>query len=133
MWHWRITTASAHPLSAASSLSFCRIWPLFSSQVHTDSKSRLCGSCGPAHDEVEGFVSSLVTAGVVPLSCGGDHSLLLPLLRAVRSGQRDPLSLIHIDAHTDTWDDLWGEPDHHGSPVRWDPTKFTLLLNYTNL
>lgn len=44
----------------------------------------------------------LVAAGVLPLSCGGDHSLLLPLLKAVRSGQVEPLSMIHVDAHTGT-------------------------------
>lgn len=76
------------------------------------------GQCGAAHAEIHDFVQPLVAAGVAPLSCGGDHSVLLPLLRAVRSVQPEALGLIHIDAHTDTWDTLWGEDDHHGAPVR---------------
>ena len=76
------------------------------------------GSCGPAHAEIASFVKPLVGAGVLPLSCGGDHSVTLPLLEAVRSAQPGPLGLIHVDAHTDTWDELWGESDHHGAPIR---------------
>ena len=66
------------------------------------------GNCSAAHDEITDFVTPLVDAGILPLSCGGDHSVLLPLLKAVRQNQPKPLSLIHIDAHTDTWDSLWG-------------------------
>ena len=45
---------------------------------------------------------------------GGDHSVTLPLLRALhaRSG---PVALIHFDAHCDTWEDHFGEPSGHGT------------------
>ena len=76
------------------------------------------GNCGPAHAEITEFVRPLFEAGILPISCGGDHSVLLPLVKAARSIQSEPLSLIHIDAHTDTWDEIWGEDDHHGAPVR---------------
>jgi len=45
---------------------------------------------------------------------GGDHSVTLPLLRALkrRHGQ---VALIHFDAHCDTWEDHFGEPSGHGT------------------
>jgi guanidinopropionase len=52
------------------------------------------------HKDIEAFVASLVLANIVPLSVGGDHSISLPLLRAV--GKDRPVGLIHIDAHCDT-------------------------------
>jgi len=68
------------------------------------------------HDEIEHFVSRLVTAGVVPLTAGGDHSISYPILRAV--ARERPVGLIHIDAHTDTWDEWKGSAIHHGAPFR---------------
>ena len=45
---------------------------------------------------------------------GGDHSVTLPLLRAVKA-QYGPVALIHFDAHCDTWSDHFGEPSGHGT------------------
>jgi len=45
---------------------------------------------------------------------GGDHSVTLPLLRAL-AGRRGPLAVIHFDAHVDTWPDSFGHPLGHGS------------------
>lgn len=56
-------------------------------------------------------------AGVTPLSVGGDHSITYPILAGLAT--RDaPLGLIHIDAHTDTWDEFQGSKFHHGGPFR---------------
>ena len=56
----------------------------------------------------------LVKADVIPLSCGGDHSDSLPILRAVA---KQPLAFIHIDAHADTgW--FQGSKFNHGAPFR---------------
>ena len=48
---------------------------------------------------------------------GGDHSVTLPLLRALRAQQGRPLSVLHFDAHCDTWRDHFGEPSGHGTWV----------------
>ena len=48
---------------------------------------------------------------------GGDHSVTLPLLRALREQQGRPLSVLHFDAHCDTWRDHFGEPSGHGTWV----------------
>jgi len=69
-----------------------------------------------AHADIEGFFSLLKNAGVVPLAVGGDHSVTLPILRAL--GKDGPVSLIHIDAHTDTWNEFMGSRFCHGAPFR---------------
>ena len=68
------------------------------------------------HKDIETFVAGLVEGGIVPLSVGGDHSIDLPLLRAV--GKTRPVGLIHIDAHCDTDGALEGCEFHHGGPFR---------------
>jgi guanidinopropionase len=67
-----------------------------------------------AHQEIAAFYRSVVGAGVVPLSVGGDHSISLPILRAV--AEHGPVGMIHIDAHCDTGDDYLGSRFHHGTP-----------------
>ena len=48
------------------------------------------------------------------VALGGDHSITLPLLRAL-SKKRGPTALIHFDAHVDTWPNNFGQPYGHGS------------------
>lgn len=48
---------------------------------------------------------------------GGDHSITLPILRALRAHHGRPLAVIHFDAHCDTWADHFGEPSGHGTWV----------------
>ena len=66
--------------------------------------------------EIENFYQSVVTAGTLPLSAGGDHSVTYPILKAL--GANGPVGLVHIDAHTDTWDIFHGSKYHHGAPFR---------------
>lgn len=68
------------------------------------------------HADIEAFADRLVAAGIVPLSVGGDHSVSLPLLRAV--GKERPVGMIHIDAHCDTGGSFEGCKFHHGGPFR---------------
>ena len=48
---------------------------------------------------------------------GGDHSVTLPLLRALNAVHGGPVALVHFDAHCDTWSDHFGEPSGHGTWV----------------
>jgi guanidinopropionase len=66
--------------------------------------------------EIAQFYQKILDAGVVPLSVGGDHSVSLPILRAV--ARRRPIGMVHIDAHCDTGDDYMGSRFHHGAPFR---------------
>jgi len=61
-------------------------------------------------DEVLGSASKL-------LSIGGDHTIALPLLRAMHR-RHGPIALLHFDAHLDTWDTYFGAAYTHGTPFR---------------
>jgi agmatinase len=56
-------------------------------------------------------------AGVVPIGIGGDHSIVLAELRAA-AAVHGRLGLAHFDAHSDTWDEYWGQKYTHGTPFR---------------
>ncbi len=67
--------------------------------------------------DIEAFVRRIVDAGAIPLAAGGDHSITYPIFRALAT-PAEPIGMIHIDAHTDTWGPFRGEKFHHGSPFR---------------
>lgn len=82
------------------------------------------------YELVEKFTSSVVKTGKKFIACGGDHSITLPLLRALHKHHKKPLGLIHFDAHFDTYPPAWDCEYHHGTFVRHavnekliDPTK----------
>jgi agmatinase len=51
------------------------------------------------------------------VAIGGDHTIALPLIRAVRE-RWGPVALVHFDAHLDTWDTYFGASITHGTPFR---------------
>lgn len=69
-----------------------------------------------SHADITGFFQRLNACGVTPLSAGGDHSITLPIMRAI-AGDR-PLGLVHIDAHTDCCDEEMNSRYSHGTPFR---------------
>ena len=52
-----------------------------------------------------------------PLALGGDHTMTYPILRAMAK-KHGPVALIHVDAHADINDDMFGEKIAHGTPFR---------------
>ncbi|MFI9630805.1 agmatinase [Streptomyces sp. NPDC052042] len=64
---------------------------------------------------IEEAASRHMAAGTRLISIGGDHTIALPLLRAVNQ-QHGPVALLHFDAHLDTWDTYFGAPFTHGTP-----------------
>jgi guanidinopropionase len=69
-----------------------------------------------ALDEIAAFFHRVEDAGVVPISAGGDHSVTLPIMRAL--ARERPVGMVHFDAHCDTGDDYLGSKFHHGAPFR---------------
>ena len=69
-----------------------------------------------SHEDIETFYARLYAAGVIPASVGGDHSMTLPILKAL--GRDRPVGLLHIDAHCDTGGPFEGSKFHHGGPFR---------------
>ncbi len=70
-----------------------------------------------AHEAIEMAVRRILDAGALPMIAGGDHSITLPILRAI-AAVHGPVSLIQFDAHIDTWGDYFGGRYFHGSPFR---------------
>ena len=68
-------------------------------------------------DDIAEFYTRVHAAGAAPLSAGGDHAVTLPIFRAIADRER-PLGMVHIDAHTDTWDEFLGSKYMHGTPFR---------------
>jgi guanidinobutyrase len=66
---------------------------------------------------ITGFYERVLAAGCVPLTLGGDHTIALPILRAV-AARHGPVALVHVDAHADINDDMFGERIAHGTPFR---------------
>jgi guanidinopropionase len=69
-----------------------------------------------SHADITEFYREVHAAGAVPLSAGGDHSISLPILRAIAADT--PVGMVHIDAHTDTCDEEFGSKFTHGTPFR---------------
>lgn len=67
-------------------------------------------------EDIESFFRQIHDAGVLPVSAGGDHSITYPIFKAIAADA--PIGLVHIDAHTDTWGEIWGSKFHHGAPFR---------------
>jgi agmatinase len=79
-------------------------------------------TCNPfdiqeAIGQIEPGVATLLAGGASVVALGGDHTIALPMLRAVcaRFGQ---VHLLHFDAHLDTWDTYFGASYTHGTPFR---------------
>lgn len=66
--------------------------------------------------EIAEYYRSVRSAGVMPLSAGGDHSITYPIFQGIAAD--DPVGMIHVDAHTDTWGPFFGSKFHHGAPFR---------------
>lgn len=72
-------------------------------------------------DAVEKGVADVLAAGATPFLVGGDHSVSLPVMRAMHKAF-GPLAVVHFDAHADTGKglDIFSEdPYHHGTPLRY--------------
>lgn len=78
--------------------------------INTFDLKKSIGIIETAYDEI-------LSHGCKPLTLGGDHTLTLPILRAMRK-VHGPVALIHIDAHADVNDEMFGEKIAHGTPFR---------------
>ncbi len=66
---------------------------------------------------IEDYYTGLNSYPLIPLTLGGDHTITLPILRALTK-KHGPVGLIHVDAHTDTNDEMFGEKIAHGTTFR---------------
>ena len=70
-----------------------------------------------AIETIETEAARLLATGAKLMTIGGDHTIALPLLRALHA-IHGPLAVVHFDAHLDTWDTYFGVETTHGTPFR---------------
>ena len=68
-------------------------------------------------DIITNHYDGILSHNAIPLTLGGDHTLTWPILRSVAK-KHGPVALIHIDAHADINDTMFGEKVAHGCPFR---------------
>jgi guanidinobutyrase len=98
-----------------------------------------CGDCDIAlanpqktFERAQADIGAILEAGALPVSLGGDHSITIPAVRAVRAKHSDP-GLVLIDTHLDTAVDVGGEELNHCCPITravdagFDPAKIVLI------
>ena len=66
---------------------------------------------------IEEHFDRVLAAGAKTIALGGDHTIALPILRA-QARIHGPLALVHVDAHADVNDDMFGEKITHGTIFR---------------
>jgi guanidinobutyrase len=66
---------------------------------------------------IEAAYDAILATGCRPLTMGGDHTIALPILRAL-ARKHGPVGMVHVDAHADINDSMFGEPIAHGTPFR---------------
>ena len=119
------TGARFGPRAVREQSSLIRPWnPVL--KVHPFEKLRVadCGdvdvvpiSIERTYAAIEQRIVELTSRGAVPVSVGGDHSVTLPILRAL-ARRHGRLGIVHFDAHPDTWDEYFGSKFFHGTPFR---------------
>ena len=70
-----------------------------------------------AVETIEAAADDLLGTGARLMTLGGDHTIALPLLRAM-AAKHGPVAVVHFDAHLDTWDTYFGAAYTHGTPFR---------------
>lgn len=78
--------------------------------INTFNLSDSIGIIERAYDDILGH-------DCVPLTLGGDHTIALPILRAL-ARKHGPVGMVHVDAHADINESMFGEPIAHGTPFR---------------
>lgn len=68
-------------------------------------------------DIIEAYFDEVLSCGAKTVSMGGDHTIALPILRSVAK-THGPVALVHVDAHSDTNDSMFGETITHGTIFR---------------
>lgn len=70
-----------------------------------------------AVEQIEVGIDELLADGKKLVTLGGDHTIAYPILKSLHK-KHGPITVIHFDAHLDTWDTYFGAPLTHGTPFR---------------
>ena len=98
-----------HPTSGIRPFEVCNVADLGDAPINPMSKD---GSI----DQIEAFIAQMRTLNIVPIAVGGDHTIPLPILRALAGDY--PVGILHFDAHADTLDQICGDKINHATFMR---------------
>src|SRR4051794_22626988 len=76
------------------------------------------GNAARTMEQVASRLAELRAGGIARIVLGGDHSIALGELPARAAGGGEPVALVLLDAHADTWDQYYGERIFHGTAFR---------------
>lgn len=98
-----------HPSSGIKPFDICNVADLGDASINPMSKDK-------SIDQIQTFFEQLRDANIIPLAVGGDHTIPLPILRALAKDR--PVGVLHVDAHADTLDELCGDKYNHATFLR---------------
>ena len=98
-----------HPSSGISPFKICNVADLGDAAINPMNKDQSIAN-------IQAFFEALRAAAIVPIAVGGDHTIPLPILRALAKNR--PLGVLHVDAHADTLDSLCGDRINHATFLR---------------
>ena len=98
-----------HPTSGIRPFEICNVADLGDAPVNPMSKDI-------SIDLIQGFFCELGEHRIVPIAIGGDHTIPLPILRALAKDR--PVGVLHFDAHADTLDELCADKVNHATFLR---------------
>lgn len=71
-----------------------------------------------SHEAIRETVAAVCAAGALPMVVGGDHAISLPVVTALSQAAGGPVGVVHLDAHTDTGEQVFGAALSHGTIYR---------------
>lgn len=86
--------------------------------IHTTVPVDCTGDTGAVLDRIEARVSDVLTAGAIPVLLGGEHTVTLGALRALKKKAAEPFGIVQIDAHADLRDTYLDDRYSHACVMR---------------
>ena len=98
-----------HPSSGIAPFEICNVADLGDAPINPMNKDI-------SIVQIQEFFEQLVENKITPIACGGDHTIPLPILRAI--AKDNPVGILHFDAHADPLDELVGDRINHATFLR---------------
>jgi guanidinopropionase len=98
-----------HPTSRIAPFKLCNVADIGDAPVNA---LDLMGSI----ESIQRYFEEIHGAGATPIAIGGDHTIPIPILRAIARDR--PVGVVHFDAHPDTLDELLGTKINHATTFR---------------
>jgi len=98
-----------HPSSGIKPFEICNVADLGDAPINPMNKDK-------SIEQIQAFFEVLRDTGITPIAIGGDHTVPLPILRALAKDQ--PFGILHVDAHADTLDEICGDKINHATFLR---------------